>query len=71
MQTTGLYKISVRQRRAETAKAESEARRAYHCLRDKSTPYAREIAELLALHGRAAAVWRDAPDDIGGEGGAA
>ena len=50
--------------RAQATNRMNEAQRAYNGLRDKTTTYAREIAELLALHARVAAVWQSAPDDI-------
>jgi hypothetical protein len=64
MKTHGVYRDSVKDHRAQAAKRMHEAQRAYNGLRDKSTTYAREIAELLALHASVAEVWRTAPDDV-------
>jgi hypothetical protein len=64
MPTHGVYRESVKDYRAQAIKRMNEAQRAYNGLRDKTTTYAREIAELLALHTRVAEVWRTAPDDI-------
>jgi len=64
MKTHGVYRESVKDHRTQATKRMNEAQRAFNGLRDKSTTYAREIAELLALHARIAEVWRTAPDDI-------
>jgi hypothetical protein len=64
MSANGFYRASVNDFRAESTKRLNEAQRAYNRLRDKSTRYAREIAELLALNARVEEVWRTAPDDI-------
>lgn len=64
MKTHGVYRESVKDYRAQAVKRLNEAQRAFNGLRDKSTTYAREIAELLALHARVVEVWRTAPDDI-------
>ena len=61
---TGVYRESVKDYRAQATKRMNEAQRAYNRLRDKTTTYAREIAELLALHARVAAVWQSVHDDI-------
>lgn len=60
----GIYRESVKQHRAKAEKNLSECRRAYNSLRDKSTQYALELAELLAIHGHVLAVWMDAKDDV-------
>ena len=64
MKTHGVYRENVKDYRVQAAKRLNETQRAYNSLRDKTTTYAREIAELLALHARVAEVWRTAPDNI-------
>ena len=64
MTTHRVYCESVKDYRAQSVRRMNDAQRAYNGLRDKSTTYAREIAELLALHARVTEVWLTAPDDI-------
>jgi len=64
VKTHGVYRTSVKHNRQKSARAAFDCRLAFNSLNDKTTTYARELAELLALLGRVDAVWQGAPDDI-------
>jgi hypothetical protein len=65
---SAVYRESVKQYRAESDKRVKQCQRHYRMLGNKSTTYARAIAELLAIHGRVAELWRNVPDELAPNG---
>ncbi len=60
--STGVYKASVENNGYTARHALNEAKNAYQCLRDKTTPYATELYALVELHAQVAQVWEKAKE---------